>query len=79
MMAPCKRQLKATRHLICMAVAATGGFRQVWVRESWAEVQADSFSFVCRGCARMKELEVELRAEASLWQCVGREQGSMCQ
>ena len=28
--------------------------------KSWAEVQADSFSFECRGCTRMKELEVEL-------------------
>ena len=28
--------------------------------KSWAEVQADSFSFECRGCMRMKELEVEL-------------------
>ena len=27
---------------------------------SWAEVQADSFSFVCRGCAKMKELEMEM-------------------
>ena len=27
---------------------------------SWAEVQVDSFSFECRGCTRMKELEVEL-------------------
>ena len=26
--------------------------------KSWAE--ADSFSFWCRGCAKMKELEVEL-------------------
>ena len=28
--------------------------------KSWAEVQAVSFSFECRGCAKMKELEVEL-------------------
>ena len=28
--------------------------------KSWAEVQADSFSFECRGCTKMKELEVEL-------------------
>ncbi|KAI0241567.1 hypothetical protein LSAT2_023595 [Lamellibrachia satsuma] len=28
--------------------------------KSWAEVQADSFSFECRGCKKMKELEVEL-------------------
>ena len=28
--------------------------------KSWAEVQADSFSFECRGCTEMKKLEVEL-------------------
>ena len=28
--------------------------------KSWGEVQADSFSFECRGCTKMKELEVEL-------------------
>ena len=28
--------------------------------KSWAEVQADSFSFECRGCAKMKEVEVEM-------------------
>ena len=28
--------------------------------KSWAEVQVDSFSFACRGCVKMKELEVEL-------------------
>ena len=27
---------------------------------SWAEVQADSFIFECRGCVKMKELEVEM-------------------
>ena len=26
--------------------------------KSWAEVQVDSFSFECRGCVKMKELEV---------------------
>ena len=26
--------------------------------KSWTEVQADSFSFECRGCAKMKELEM---------------------
>ena len=28
--------------------------------KSWAEVQADGFSFDCRGCAKKKELEMEL-------------------
>ncbi|KAI0213256.1 hypothetical protein LSAT2_001722 [Lamellibrachia satsuma] len=45
--------------------------------KSWAEVQADSFSFECRGCARMKELEVELEELRLLVVAmVGREQGS---
>ena len=26
----------------------------------WAEIQADSFSVECRGCAKMKELEVDM-------------------
>ncbi|KAI0238011.1 hypothetical protein LSAT2_011361 [Lamellibrachia satsuma] len=45
--------------------------------KSWAEVQADSFSFECRGCARMKEIEVELEELRLLVVAmVGREQGS---
>ena len=40
------------------------------------EVQADSFSFECRGCTKMKELEVELEELRLLVVAmVGREQG----
>ena len=43
--------------------------------KSWAEVQADSFSFECRGCMRMKELEVELeQLRLLIVAVVGREQ-----
>ena len=43
--------------------------------KSWAEVQADSFSFECRGCPRMKELEVELeQLRLLVVAMVGREQ-----
>ena len=44
--------------------------------KSWAEVQADSFSFECRGCTRMKELEVELEQLrlVVVARVVGREQ-----
>ena len=43
--------------------------------KSWAEVQADSFSFECRGCTRMKELEVELeQLRLLVVAVVGREQ-----
>ncbi|KAI0224495.1 hypothetical protein LSAT2_024502 [Lamellibrachia satsuma] len=52
-------------------------FVKSWCEKSWAEVQADSFSFECRGCARMKELEVELEELRLLVVAmVGREQGS---
>ena len=46
-------------------------------QKSWAEVLADSFSFECRGCTRMKELEVELeqlRLLVVVLAMVGREQ-----
>ena len=40
-----------------------------------SEVQADSFSFECRGCMRMKELEVELeQLRLLVVAVVGREQ-----
>ena len=43
--------------------------------KSWAEVQEDSFSFECRGCTKMKELEVELeQLRLLVVAMVGREQ-----
>ena len=76
MMAPCKRQLKATRHLICGSCSNWVDFVKSGCEKSWAEVQADSFSFECRGCTKMKELEVELEELRLLVvTMVGREQG----
>ena len=76
MMAPCKRQLKATRHLICGSCNNWVDFVKSGCEKSWAEVQADSFSFECRGCTKMKELEVELEELRLLVVAmVGREQG----
>ena len=76
MMAPCKRQLKATRHLICGSCSNWMDFVKSGCEKSWAEVQADSFSFECRGCTKMKELEVELEELRLLVVAmVGREQG----
>ena len=75
-MAPCKRQLKATRHLICGSCSNWVDFVKSGCEKSWAEVQADSFSFECRGCTKMKELEVELEELRLLvGAMVGREQG----
>ena len=76
MMAPCKRQLKAKRHLICGSCSNWVDFVKSGCEKSWAEVQADSFSFECRGCTKMKELEVELEELRLLVVAmVGREQG----
>ena len=74
-MAPCKRQVKATRHLICNSCSNWVDFVKSGCKKSWAEVQADSFSFECRGCTRMKELEVELeQLRLLVVAVVGREQ-----
>ena len=76
MMAPWKRQLKATRHLICGSCSNWVDFVKSGCEKSWAEVQADNFSFECRGCTKMKELEVELEELRLLVVAmVGREQG----
>ena len=75
-MAPCKRQLKATRHLICGSCSNWVDFVKSGCEKSWAEVQADSFSFECRGCTKMKELEEGLEELRLLVVAmVGREQG----
>ena len=75
-MAPCKRQLKATRHLICGSCSNWVDFVKSGCEKSWTEVQADSFSFECRGCTKMKELEVELdELRLLVVAMVGRELG----
>ena len=75
-MAPCKWQLKATRYLICGSCSNWVDFVKSGCEKSWAEVQADSFSFECRGCTKMKELEMELEELRLLVVAmVGREQG----
>ncbi|KAI0209770.1 hypothetical protein LSAT2_005508 [Lamellibrachia satsuma] len=74
-MAPCKRQVKATRHLICDSCSNWVDFIKSRCEKSWAEVQVDSFSFECRGCTKMKELEVELeQLRLLVVAVVGREQ-----
>ena len=59
-MAPCKRQVKATRHLVGGSCSNWVDFVKSWCAKSSAEVQADGLSFECRGCAKMKGPEVEM-------------------
>ena len=50
------------------------GFVKSGCEKSWAEVQADRFSFECRGYAKMKGLEVEMeRLMQLVLALVGRE------
>ena len=74
-MAPCKRQVKATRFLIYGSCSNWMDFVKSGCEKSWAQDQMDSFSFECTGCAKMKELEVELEQLRQLIVAiVGREQ-----
>ena len=61
---PCKRQVKAKRNLICSSCDSWIDFAKSGCVNSWAEVQADDFHFVCRGCMTVKYLQeqvIELR------------------
>ena len=59
-MVPSNRQEKATRHLVCGSCSNWVDFIKSGFEESWAEVQADSFNFECKECAKRKGLEVEV-------------------
>ena len=74
-MASCKRQVKATRHLVSGSCSNWVDFVKYECVKSWAEVQADNFSFECGECAKMKELGVEMEQLAQLVVAlVGREE-----
>ena len=74
-MAPWKRQVKATWHLICGGCSNWVDFVKSGCEKPWAEVQEYSFSFECRGCSKMTELEVEMEQLRQLVVAmVGREQ-----
>ena len=74
-MAPSKRQIKATRHLVCGSCSNWVDFAQSGCETSWADVQADSFSFGCRGCAKKKGLKVAMeRPRQLVVALVGREE-----
>ena len=79
-MAPCKRQIKTTRHLIRSSCSNWVDFVKSGCEKSLAEVQADSFSFECRGCTKMKEFEVKLEQlrPARCGNC-GKGAGGLCQ
>ena len=59
-MALCKRQVKAKRNLTCSSCDSWIDFAKSGCTNSWAEVQADDFHFVCRGCKTVKCLQEQV-------------------
>ena len=59
-MAPCKRQIKAKRNLTCSSSDSWIDFAKSGCANSWAEVQAADFHFVCRGCMTVKCLQEQV-------------------
>ena len=71
----CLIHLNATRHLVCESCSNWVDFVKSDCEKSYAAVQADNFCFVCKGCAKMKGLEVELgRLRQLVLALVGREE-----
>ena len=68
-------KVKTIRHLVCGSCSNWVDFVKSGCEKSWAEVQADSFSFECRGCVKMKGLDVEMeRLRQVVVALVGREE-----
>ena len=53
-MAPCKRQLKTTRHLVCNDCQSWVDFALSGCTKQWAETREEGFTFRCRGCSRVE-------------------------
>ena len=51
-MAPCRGQVKAKRNLTCSNNDSWIDFAKFGCVNSWAEVQADDFDFICRGVSQ---------------------------
>ena len=59
-MAPCKRQVKAMRHLVCNHCHSLVDFAVSWCGKSWSETTEEGFTFQCLGCWKVDCLTAEL-------------------
>ena len=59
-MAPCKRQVKARRHLVCDNCHSFVDFALSGCTKSWAETLEEVVTFQCTGCWKVECLTVEL-------------------
>ena len=59
-MAPCKRQVKARRHLVCNHCHSLVDFAVSGCGKSYSETTEVGFTFQCLGCWKMDSLTPEL-------------------
>ena len=59
-MAPCKRQVKARRHLVCDHCHSFVDFALSGCTKTWTETLEEGFSYQCTGCWKVECLTAEL-------------------
>ena len=59
-MAPCKRQVKARRHLVCNHCHSLVDFAVSGCGKTWSETTEEGFTFQCLGCWKVDCLTAEL-------------------
>ena len=57
-MAPCKRKVKAMRHLVCVACSNIIDFELCGTEKTWA--QAKEADFECCSCRQVKQLKKDI-------------------
>ena len=59
-MAPNRRKVVASRHLVCGNCRSWIRFESSGCGRAWAETRGESFAFTCKGCTELTALEKEV-------------------
>ena len=59
-MAPKKRKVAVSKHLICCNCSSWVHFVSYGCGKTWAETRGESFVFMCKGCTEVKVLVKEV-------------------
>ena len=59
-MAPNRRKVVASRHLVCGNCRSRIQFESSGCGRTWAETRGESFAFTCKGCTEVRALEKEV-------------------
>ena len=65
-MAPCKRQVKARRHMVCNHCHSLVDFAVSGCGKTWSETTEEGFTFQCLGCWKVDCLTAELARLADI-------------